>query len=77
MDDPFAAAVRIANQSSASGKTATTSDQWSALAAKWQEASDLMSQVPPSHSRYPEAKSRVQLYKQFSEAAKLKVQKGQ
>jgi hypothetical protein len=76
-DDPFAAAVRIANQTSASGKTATTSDQWSSLAAKWQEASDLMSQVPANHSRYPEAKSRVQLYKQFSEAAKLKSQKGQ
>jgi hypothetical protein len=77
VDDPFAAAVRIANQTSGSGKTATTSDQWSALAANWQEASDLMSQVQPSHSRYPEAKSRVQLYKQFSEAAKLKAQKGQ
>ncbi|BAY12708.1 hypothetical protein NIES2098_58980 [Calothrix sp. NIES-2098] len=76
-DDPFAAAVRIANQTSASGKTATTSDQWSALAAKWQEASDLMSQVPTNHSRYAEAKSRVQLYKQFSEAAKSKAQKGQ
>ncbi|OUL20061.1 hypothetical protein BV375_31395 [Nostoc sp. 106C] len=77
VDDPFAAAVRIANQTSASGKTATTSDQWSALAAKWQEASDLMSKVSPNHNRYQEAQSRVQLYKKFSEAAQLKAQKGQ
>ncbi|BAY27026.1 hypothetical protein NIES2100_68470 [Calothrix sp. NIES-2100] len=76
-DEPFAAAVRIANQASASGKIATTSEQWSALAAQWQEASDLMSQVSSNHSRYPEAKSRVQLYKTFSEAAQLKAQKGQ
>jgi hypothetical protein len=77
VDDPFAAAVRIANQSSESGKTAKTSQEWSSLATKWQEASDLMSQVQPNHTRYPEAKSRVQLYQQFSEAAKSKAQKGQ
>jgi hypothetical protein len=76
-NDPFAAAVRIANQASASGKTATTLEQWSALATQWQEASDLMSQVSSNHSRYPEAKSRVQLYKEFSGAAQLKAQKGQ
>ncbi|BAY90898.1 MULTISPECIES: hypothetical protein [unclassified Tolypothrix] len=75
--DPFAAAVRIANQASASGKTAASSEQWSTLAAKWQEASDLMSQVPAEHSRYQEAQSRIQLYKKFSEAAKVQAQKGQ
>ncbi|BAY63782.1 hypothetical protein NIES22_38710 [Calothrix brevissima NIES-22] len=76
-DDPFAVAVRIANQASASGKTATTPEQWSALATQWQQASDLMSKVSSSHSRYPEAQSRVKLYQQFSEAAQSKAQKGQ
>ncbi|MDZ7961633.1 MAG: hypothetical protein RMY34_27765 [Aulosira sp. DedQUE10] len=76
-DDPFAAAVRIANQASASGKTATSSDQWSTLAAKWQEASDLMSKVPAKHSRYQEAQSRIQLYKKFGEVAQVQAQKGQ
>lgn len=74
-DDPFAAAVRLANQASASGKTATTSTQWLELAAKWQRASDLMSTVPPNHSRYQEAKIRTQLYKKFSEAAQNEANK--
>ncbi|MBW4559540.1 MAG: hypothetical protein KME32_00010 [Mojavia pulchra JT2-VF2] len=73
--DPFADAVRIANQASASGKTASTLDQWSVLAARWQQASDLMSQVPPNHSRYLEAQTRIQLYKKFSEAAQIQAKK--
>ncbi|MDZ8222130.1 hypothetical protein [Nostoc sp. ChiVER01] len=68
-DDQFATAVRIANQASASGKTATVSTQWLEIAAKWQRASDLMSKVPQKHSRYQEAKIRTQLYKKYSEAA--------
>ncbi|MEH2434268.1 MAG: hypothetical protein V7K25_08430 [Nostoc sp.] len=68
-DDQFATAVRIANQASASGKTATVSTQWLDIAAKWQRASDLMSKVPQKHSRYQEAKIRTQLYKKYSEAA--------
>lgn len=74
-DDQFAAAVRLANQASASGKTAITSTQWLELAAKWQRASDLMSTVPPNHSRYQEAKIRTQLYKKFSEAAQNEANK--
>lgn len=68
-DDSFAAAVRIANQASAAGKTATTSTQWLELAAMWQRASDLMAAVPSDHSRYQEAKIRTQLYKKYSEIA--------
>ena len=67
--DPFAAAVRIANQASATGKTATTSAQWLDLAARWQRASELMSAVPPNHRRYQEAQIRTKLYKKYSEAA--------
>lgn len=74
-DEPFVAAVRIANQASAIGKTTKTSEQWLELAAKWQKASDLMSQVPPSHSRYQEAKVRVSMYKKFSEAAQKEADK--
>lgn len=68
-DDPFAAAVRIANQASTAGKTATSSTQWLDLAARWQRASELMSTVPPNHSRYQEAQIRTKLYKKYSEAA--------
>ncbi|BAY43807.1 hypothetical protein SAMD00079811_13930 [Scytonema sp. HK-05] len=67
--DPFAAAVRIANKASATGKTATSSAQWLDLAARWQRASELMSAVPPNHSRYQEAQLRTKLYKKYSQAA--------
>ncbi|KAB8318621.1 hypothetical protein SD81_015480 [Tolypothrix campylonemoides VB511288] len=73
--DPFAAAVRIANKASATGKTATSSAQWLDLAARWQRASQLMSNVPPSHSRYQEAQIRTKLYRQYSEAAQKEAQK--
>lgn len=73
--DPFAASVRLANQATAAGKTAITSTQWLELAANWQRASDLMSQVSPSHSRYQEAQIRTKLYKKFSEAAQEEAQK--
>ncbi|MEJ6480559.1 hypothetical protein N0Y54_04275 [Nostoc punctiforme UO1] len=74
-DDPFAISVRIANQASTSGKTATSSTQWLEIAAKWQRASDLMSRVPQNHSRYQEAKIRTQLYKKYSEAAQKEADK--
>ncbi|MEH1776381.1 hypothetical protein [Nostoc sp.] len=74
-DDPFSISVRIANQASTSGKTATTSTQWLEIAAKWQRASDLMSTVPQNHSRYQEAKIRTQLYKKYSEAAQKEADK--
>lgn len=74
-DDPFGEAVRIANQASASGKTATSSTQWLELAARWQRASDLMNAVPSNHSRHQEAKIRTQLYKKYSEAAQKEANK--
>ncbi|MEH2072767.1 MAG: hypothetical protein V7K47_32225 [Nostoc sp.] len=74
-DDPFGTAVRIANQASASGKVATTSTQWLEIAARWQQASDLMGTVQPKHNRYQEAKIRTQLYKKYSEAAQKEAHK--
>ena len=75
-DDPFVASVRLANQATTAGKTAITSTQWLELAANWQRASDLMSQVSPSHSRYQEARIRTKLYKKFSKAAQKAAEKG-
>jgi hypothetical protein len=45
------------------------------LAARWQRASDLMSQVPPSHSRYQEAKIRTKLYREYSKTAEKEAEK--
>ncbi len=74
-EDSFVIAVRIANQASDAGKTAKTSTQWLEIAADWQRASDLMGNVPPSHSRYQEAQIRTKLYKKYSEAAQKEAEK--
>jgi hypothetical protein len=75
LDDPFVASVRLANQASVSGKTAITSTQWLELAARWQQASDMMSTVTPKHSRYQEAQIRTKLYRKYSEAAQKEADK--
>lgn len=67
--DPFTQAVNMAEATVAAGQSAQTSAEWLSLAAQWQQASDLMSQVPPEDARYATAQSRVQLYRQNSEAA--------
>ncbi|MFE1743845.1 hypothetical protein [Coleofasciculus sp. H7-2] len=67
--DPFADAVRLAEQTSISGRNAQTSAQWLDLAAKWQQASDLMAAVPPTDSRYGTAQDRVESYRKKSEIA--------
>ncbi|NET71096.1 MAG: hypothetical protein F6K62_09205, partial [Sphaerospermopsis sp. SIO1G2] len=64
-NDYFAAAVRLANQASARGKTAISRTQWLELAATWQRASDLMNRVPESHPRYQEAQIRTKLYREY------------
>ncbi|MCX7596232.1 MAG: hypothetical protein N2235_21235 [Fischerella sp.] len=74
-EDTFIQAVRIANQASAAGKTAKNSTQWLEIAADWQRASDLMSQVSPSHSRYQEAQIRTKLYQQYSKEAQKEAEK--
>ncbi|HEY9663084.1 MAG TPA: hypothetical protein V6C65_31960 [Allocoleopsis sp.] len=67
--DPFTQAVNLAEATVAAGQSAETSAQWLTLAAQWQQASDLMGQVPAEDDRYATAQSRVELYRQNSEAA--------
>ena len=67
--DPFAEAVRLAEQASTAGKKAQTAAQWLDLAAKWERASDLMGAVKPSDSRYKTAQDRMRLYRSYSETA--------
>ncbi len=67
--DPFVEAVRLAEETVAKGKNATTSAEWLDLAARWQRASDLMAAVTTDDQRYGTAQNRVELYRQHSEAA--------
>ncbi|MBT9315090.1 hypothetical protein [Leptothoe spongobia] len=66
--DSFARAVRIAEQAAKDGAIADSSDDWLALAARWQQASDLMAEVPASDERYSIAQDRVNAYKSNSES---------
>ena len=73
--DPFADAVRLAERTSIAGRNAQTSAQWLDLAAKWQQASDLMAAVPPTDSRYGTAQDRVESYRKKSEIAQQEAKK--
>ena len=67
--DAFAEAVRIANQASTDGLTASTVAEWLDLATRWQRASDLMAQIPEGSEQYEAAKERVTNYADNSESA--------
>lgn len=72
--DSFAQAVRLAEQAVSSGKTARSREDWLVVAAKWQQAADLMAAVPASHPRYATAANRTALYRQNSEKAQQEAQ---
>lgn len=74
-DDPFASAVRIAEQASLDGRKAQTRAQWLEIANRWQQASDLMAKVPASDRRYKTAQNRKKLYRQHSESALRQLEK--
>ncbi|MBI4782750.1 MAG: hypothetical protein HY785_15720 [Oscillatoriophycideae cyanobacterium NC_groundwater_1537_Pr4_S-0.65um_50_18] len=67
--DPFADAVRLAQETVTAGQNAQSSADWLRIAAQWQTASDLMSVTPIEDSRYAVAQDRVVVYRQNSEAA--------
>jgi hypothetical protein len=45
------------------------------IAAKWQQASDLMASVPADHPRYETAQNRTELYRRYSETAQEEARK--
>lgn len=67
--DPFVTAVRIAERASEAGLNAQSSAEWLELAARWQEASDLMKKVAADDKRYKTAQDRAIQYRKNSEAA--------
>ena len=62
----------MAEQASARGKNAETSEEWLAIAALWDQASQLMASVPPDHAKYETAKNRTALYQQYSQSTQEK-----
>jgi hypothetical protein len=67
--DSFVTAVRIAERASEAGLQAQSSAEWLELAARWQQAADLMKTVPAGDKRYKTAQDRVIQYRKNSEAA--------
>ena len=75
--DPFAEAVRLAERTSQSSQTASSTAEWLKLAAQWQQASDLMAQVQGNDTRYQTAQGRVVDYRKNSEIALQKARQTQ
>ncbi len=73
--DSFAQAVRVAEQAAAAGKEAKTRADWLAIAALWDQASNLMAAVPPSHPEYKTAQNRTELYRRNSDNTQAKAAK--
>ena len=72
--ESFAQAVRVAEQAANDSKTAQSREDWLVVAAKWQQASDLMAAVPSKHPRYTTALNRTALYRQNSDKAQQEAQ---
>lgn len=72
--DPFVQAVRLAEQASISSQGVKTSAQWLDVAAQWERAADLMSEVKPDDNRYKTAQGRTILYRKNSEVAQKQAQ---
>jgi hypothetical protein len=72
--DPFATAVRLAEEAAADGAKAKNPDDWSTIAEKWGKASELMAQVPSTSPRYSTAQDRTTRYKDNQTAALQKTQ---
>jgi hypothetical protein len=70
----FAQAVRLAEQASARGKNAETSEEWLAIAVLWDRASRLMASVPPDHPRYKTAQNRTVSYRENSQSTQRKAE---
>jgi hypothetical protein len=72
--DPYAQAMRLAQDAALAGKRARSSTAWFAIANQWQQAADLMAVVPSSDSRHKAAQDRVTQYRRNSEYARRKAE---
>lgn len=73
--DNFVEAVRLAEQASADGRKAQSPADWLKLAAIWQQASELMDDVPLNDPRYNTARDRSAFYRKNSEDTQQKAEK--
>ncbi|MDJ1183661.1 hypothetical protein [Roseofilum casamattae] len=60
--DPWRDGINAATQASQAAQTASTRAEWEAVASQWQQARDLMAQVPEDNENYSAAQERVISY---------------
>ncbi|NJL49692.1 MAG: hypothetical protein HC929_22485, partial [Leptolyngbyaceae cyanobacterium SM2_5_2] len=67
--DYFREAVNRASSAVAIGQSAQSTDDWQLAASRWQQAVDLMKQVPQTHTNYTQAQTKAKEYQQHLGAA--------
>jgi len=67
--DYFREAVNRATSAVAIGQSAQSTDDWQLAASRWQQAVNLMQQVPKTHANYTQAQTKAKEYQQHLNAA--------
>ena len=67
--DPFTLAVNRALNAAEMAQSAKSQIEWEAVASQWQDATELMKIVPPSHPKYKEARKKVKEYQNYVDYA--------
>ena len=67
--DPFTLAVNRALNAAEMAQSAKSQIEWEAVASQWQDATELMKIVPPSHPKYKEARKKVKEYQNYADYA--------
>ncbi len=67
--DPWRLGVNKAMSAATLVQTAYYPDEWNAVATEWQQAIDLIKQVPQSHPKYEQAQQKLEEYQRYLEYA--------
>lgn len=69
----MADAMSIAVNNTAKSKTAKSSQDWSSVVDRWDEAIELLAKIPPQSSLYKAAQERLEVYKGLKSIARNRV----
>ena len=67
--DPFTLAVNRAINAAQMAQSAQSKIEWEAIASQWQDATEFMKIVPPSHPKYKEARKKIKEYQSYADYA--------
>ncbi len=75
VSNPWYFAVTNAQKAAEKAQTAKTKSEWNTVANYWQEAVDLMKEVPESHPEYKTAQTKIVEYQNYLDIAKQRADK--